>query len=174
MRVRIDHISKSYTDRRGGQTEALQDIHFDIAENEFAVVVGPSGCGKTTLLNIIAGLLSSSSGQVIFDGVRNDSKPYTAVVFQEFALFPWRTVLKNIVYGLEERGLNKTEQSVISQKFIAMVGLQGFEQKYPHQLSGGMKQRGSHCTSPCQRSPASPHGRTLLRSRRPDPMADAV
>lgn len=141
MRVRIDHISKYYTDRQGGQTEALQDIHFDIAENEFVVVVGPSGCGKSTLLNIIAGLLSASSGQVIFDGVRNDSTPNTAVVFQEFALFPWRTVLKNIVYGLEEKGVNKTEQFVIAQKFIAMVGLQGFEQKYPHQLSGGMKQR---------------------------------
>jgi NitT/TauT family transport system ATP-binding protein len=141
LRVRIDHISKYYTDRRGGQTEALQDIDFDIAENEFVVVVGPSGCGKSTLLNIIAGLLSSSSGQVIFEGVKNDSKPYTAVVFQEFALFPWRTVLKNIVYGLEEKGVNKTEQSVITQKFISMVGLQGFEQKYPHQLSGGMKQR---------------------------------
>ncbi len=141
MRVLIDHISKTYTDRRGGQTEALQGIHFDIEENEFVVIVGPSGCGKSTLLNIIAGLLSSSSGQVIFEGVRNDSSPYTAVVFQDFALFPWRTVYKNIVYGLEEKGMNKTEQSVIAQKYISLVGLQGFEQKYPHQLSGGMKQR---------------------------------
>jgi len=141
MRVLIDHISKTYTDRRGGQTEALRDIDFDISENEFLVIVGPSGCGKSTLLNIIAGLLSSSSGQVIFEGVRNDSSPYTAVVFQDFALFPWRTVLKNIVYGLEEKGVNKTEQSVMAQKFISMVGLQGFEQKYPHQLSGGMKQK---------------------------------
>src|SRR4030065_2972950 len=141
MRVPIDHISKPHTDRRGGQTEALQDIDFDISENEFLVIVGPSGCGKSTLLNIIAGLLSSSSGQVIFEGVRNDSSPYTAVVFQDFALFPWRTVLKNIVYGLETKGVNKTEQSVMAQKFTSMVGLQGFEQKYPHQLSGGMKQR---------------------------------
>jgi NitT/TauT family transport system ATP-binding protein len=141
MKVLIDHISKVYSDRRGGKTEALRDIDFDIKENEFVVVVGPSGCGKTTLLNIIAGLLSPSSGQVIFDGVRHDSSPNTAVVFQDFALFPWRTVLKNIVYGLEEKGVNKTEQSVIANKFISMVGLQGFEQKYPHQLSGGMKQR---------------------------------
>lgn len=141
MKVLIHHISKTYVDRKGERTEALQDIHFAIEENEFIVVVGPSGCGKSTLLNIIAGLLSATSGQVIFEGARSNLKPHTAVVFQDFALFPWRTVLKNIVYGLEEKGLNKMEQSVIAQKFISMVGLQGFEQKYPHQLSGGMKQR---------------------------------
>ena len=141
MRVLIDHISKVYSDRKGGRTEALQDIHFAIEENEFVVVVGPSGCGKTTLLNIIARLLSPSSGQVIIEGGHIDSNPHTAIVFQEFALFPWRTVLKNIVYGLEEQGLVKAEQTEIAQKYIGMVGLQGFENKYPHQLSGGMKQR---------------------------------
>ena len=103
--------------------------------------MGPSGCGKTTLLSIIAGLLGPSSGQVIIEGGRIDSKPHTAIVFQDYALFPWRTVLKNIVYGLEEQGLKKSEQLEIAQKYIAMVGLQGFENKYPHQLSGGMKQR---------------------------------
>ncbi|NWG02599.1 MAG: ABC transporter ATP-binding protein [Syntrophaceae bacterium] len=141
MKVLIDHISKTYVDRKGERTEALQDIHFAIEENEFVVVVGPSGCGKSTLLNIIAGLLSPTSGQVIFEGTRTNTKPHTAVVFQDFALFPWRTVLKNIVYGLEEKGLNKTEQSTIAEQFISMVGLRGFEKKYPHQLSGGMKQR---------------------------------
>jgi NitT/TauT family transport system ATP-binding protein len=141
LKVLIDHISKTYTDRKGGRTEALQDIHFAIEENEFVVVVGPSGCGKTTLLSIIAGLLGPSSGQVIIEGDRIDSKPHTAIVFQDYALFPWRTVLKNIVYGLEEQGLKKSEQLEIAQKYIAMVGLQGFENKYPHQLSGGMKQR---------------------------------
>jgi len=141
MRVLIDHVSKVYIDRKGEVTEALRDVHFDIGENEFVVVVGPSGCGKSTLLNIIAGLLSSTSGQVIFEGARTDSRPLTAVVFQDFALFPWRTVLKNIVYGLEERGLKKAEQSEISKRYITMVGLRGFEDKYPHQLSGGMKQR---------------------------------
>jgi NitT/TauT family transport system ATP-binding protein len=141
MRVLIDHISKVYTDRKGGRTEALHDIHFAIEENEFVVVVGPSGCGKTTLLNIIAGLLSPSSGQVIIEGDHLDSRPHTAVVFQDYALFPWRTVLKNIVYGLEEQGLEKLVQMEIAQKYITLVGLQGFESKYPHQLSGGMKQR---------------------------------
>jgi NitT/TauT family transport system ATP-binding protein len=141
MRVLIDHISKTYADRKGENTEALRDIHFAIEENEFVVVVGPSGCGKSTLLNIIAGLLGTTSGQVIFEGARMDSRRYTAVVFQDFALFPWRTVLKNIVYGLEEQGLEKEKQLEIANKYIAMVGLQGFENRYPHHLSGGMKQR---------------------------------
>lgn len=141
MKVLIDHISKVYIDRQGESTEALQDIHFAIEENEFVVVVGPSGCGKSTLLNIIAGLLSSTSGQVIFEGTQTDSRPHTAVVFQDFALFPWRTVLKNIVYGLEERGVKWQEQVEIAKRYITLVGLQGFENKYPHQLSGGMKQR---------------------------------
>jgi NitT/TauT family transport system ATP-binding protein len=141
MRVLIDHISKVYTDRQGEVTEALRDIHFDIGENEFVVVVGPSGCGKSTLLNIIAGLLGSTSGQVIFEGIQTDSRPHTAVVFQDFALFPWRTVLRNVVYGPEELGLKKADQLEIAKKYITMVGLQGFENKYPHQLSGGMKQR---------------------------------
>ncbi len=141
MRVLIDHISKVYIDRRGESTEALRDIHFSIEENEFVVVVGPSGCGKSTLLNIVAGLLSPTSGQVIFEGTPTDSRPHTAVVFQEFALFPWRTVFKNIVYGLEERGIKRSEQLEIAQKYTALVGLQGFENRYPHQLSGGMKQR---------------------------------
>lgn len=141
MKVLIDHISKVYIDRRGESPEALQDIHFAIEENEFVVVVGPSGCGKSTLLNIIAGLLSSSSGQVIFEGTQTDSRPHTAVVFQDFALFPWRTVLKNIVYGLEERGVKRQEQFEVAKRYITLVGLQGFENKYPHQLSGGMKQR---------------------------------
>jgi len=141
MRVLIDHLSKVYKDRHGEVTEALRDITFTIEENEFVVVVGPSGCGKSTLLSIIAGLLSATSGQIVFEDVRNDLKPHTAIVFQDLALFPWRTVLKNILYGLEEQGLKKTAQLEIAQKYIAMIGLQGFENRYPHQLSGGMKQR---------------------------------
>jgi NitT/TauT family transport system ATP-binding protein len=141
MRVLVDHISKTYEDRRGEGTEALHDIHFAIEQNEFVVVVGPSGCGKSTLLNIIAGLLSSTSGQVVFEETRTDSRPHTAVVFQDFALFPWRTVLKNIVYGPEERGMRWQEQLEVAKRYITLVGLQGSENKFPHQLSGGMKQR---------------------------------
>jgi NitT/TauT family transport system ATP-binding protein len=141
LRVCIDHLSKVYVERQGRVTEALRDITFAVEENEFVVVVGPSGCGKSTLLSIVAGLLSPSSGQVLIEGKRNDSKPQTAIVFQEFALFPWRTVLKNIVYGLEEQGFRREEQLAIARKYITLVGLQGFENRYPDQLSGGMKQR---------------------------------
>ncbi|MBI5606145.1 MAG: ABC transporter ATP-binding protein [Deltaproteobacteria bacterium] len=141
MKVSIQDLSKKYTDRRGETTEALDHINLTVEENEFLVVVGPSGCGKSTLLNIIAGLLGSTSGQVVFEGAGDNTQPQTAVVFQEFALFPWRTVFKNIVYGLEERGVNQTEQSAIAEKYIQMVGLKGCEHQYPHQLSGGMKQR---------------------------------
>jgi len=141
MRVLIDHIFKSYTGRKGETTEALHDIDFAIEENEFVVVVGPSGCGKSTLLNIIAGLLSVTSGRVLFEDAGGDSEPHTSVVFQDFALFPWRTVFKNIVYGLEEQRLPKDKQAEIASKYISMTGLKGFESKYPHELSGGMKQR---------------------------------
>ncbi|MFH0787880.1 MAG: ABC transporter ATP-binding protein [Pseudomonadota bacterium] len=141
MKVLIENLTKSYLDRQGEPTDALEDINLIVEENEFVVVVGPSGCGKSTLLNIIAGLLSPTSGQVVFEGAGGQAQPQTAVVFQEFALFPWRTVFKNVVYGLEERGVSPADQRTVAQKYIQMVGLQGCEQKYPHQLSGGMKQR---------------------------------
>jgi NitT/TauT family transport system ATP-binding protein len=141
MKVLIEHLSKVYVDRRGDITEALEDINLVVEENEFVVVVGPSGCGKSTLLNIIAGLMSPTSGQVVFEGVEGPGQTQTAVVFQEFALFPWRTVFKNVIYGLEERGASQADQRDIANTYIQMVGLQGCEQKYPHQLSGGMKQR---------------------------------
>jgi NitT/TauT family transport system ATP-binding protein len=141
MKVIIENLTKQYLDRRGVPTEALEEINLVVEENEFVVVVGPSGCGKSTLLNLIAGLISPTSGQVVFEGEDDRSQPQTAMVFQDFALFPWRTVYKNVVFGLEERGANAAEQKEIGQKYIQMVGLQGFEQKYPHQLSGGMKQR---------------------------------
>jgi NitT/TauT family transport system ATP-binding protein len=141
MRVQIDHLTKTYPNPRGEPLQVLDDLNFVIEENEFVTVVGPSGCGKSTLLNIMAGLLSASSGRVIFEGIKSRTQPQTAVVFQELALFPWRTVFRNIVYGLEEQRLPKPDQAAIAEKFIRLVGLQGFENHYPHQLSGGMKQR---------------------------------
>lgn len=141
MKVHINHISKIFTGGQGESTEALRDISFVIDDNEFVVVVGPSGCGKSTLLNICGSLLAPSSGEVAFEGEGIGSRPNTAIVFQEFALFPWRTVFKNTVYGLEEQGVKKAEQIEIANKYLEMVGLKGFEKKYPNQLSGGMKQR---------------------------------
>ena len=141
MRVIIEKVSKTYVDTAGENTEALRDINLCNEENEFLVVVGPSGCGKSTLLNIVAGLLPATSGRVVFDGIPDNSRPHTAVVFQEFALFPWRTVERNVVYGPEERGLSRQERQELTRHYIELVGLTGFEKKYPHQLSGGMKQR---------------------------------
>jgi NitT/TauT family transport system ATP-binding protein len=141
MRVHIDYLTKIYETPKGAALKVLDDINLVIEENEFVAVVGPSGCGKSTLLNIMAGLLNPSSGRVIFEGINGRTQPQTAVVFQDLALFPWRTVFRNIVYGLEEQGLPKNEQTHIAEKYISMVGLQGFENNYPHQLSGGMKQR---------------------------------
>ena len=141
MRVIIEKVSKTYVDTAGENTEALRDINLCNEENEFVVVVGPSGCGKSTLLNIVAGLLPATSGRVVFDGIPDNSRPHTAVVFQEFALFPWRTVERNVVYGPEERGLSRQKRQELTRHYIELVGLTGFEKKYPHQLSGGMKQR---------------------------------
>ncbi len=117
---------------------ALDGVDLEVEEGEFLTVVGPSGCGKTTLLNILAGLLPPTRGMVLLDG-----RPVTdrGVVFQEFAIMPWRTVEKNIAHGLEIQGVSKAERAAIVRRSVDLVGLQGFEQKYPHELSGGMKQR---------------------------------
>ncbi len=141
MRVIIERLSKAYRDRNGHTVEALQAIDLVVEEEEFLAIVGPSGCGKSTLLNIIAGLLTPTSGGVFFEGLDDGSWPPTAMVFQEFALFPWRTVLGNIEFGLEERGIPAAERRETARRLVELVGLAGFEGKYPHQLSGGMRQR---------------------------------
>jgi NitT/TauT family transport system ATP-binding protein len=121
---------------------ALDGVDLEVEEGEFLTVVGPSGCGKTTLLNILAGLLPKTRGTVLLDGQEvKGPGPDRGVVFQEFAIMPWRTVEKNIAHGLEIQSVPKEERSAIVRRFVELVGLQGFEQKYPHELSGGMKQR---------------------------------
>jgi NitT/TauT family transport system ATP-binding protein len=140
MRVVIENVGKTFTDSSKREVTALQNINFAIEEQEFVVLVGPSGCGKSTLLNIVGGLMSPSSGTVYFEGTQG-KKPKLGIVFQEIALFPWRTVYENVVYGLEESGASKQEQQEKGKYYIEMVGLQGFEGAYPKQLSGGMRQR---------------------------------
>lgn len=139
MEIVIDDVSKTFTDSKKREVIALEDINFSIKEQEFVVLVGPSGCGKSTLLNIVGGLLSPTTGSVYFEGV--DKTPRLGIVFQEIALFPWRTVFQNVVYGLEENKVSKKEKLEKGQHYIDMVGLSGFEDAYPKQLSGGMKQR---------------------------------
>jgi NitT/TauT family transport system ATP-binding protein len=141
IKLKIENVYKEY-ETRNGKMIALNGVTLDIKENEFICVVGPSGCGKSTLLNIIAGLLEPTSGAVYLDGNRIEGTGVErGVVFQQYALFPWRTVLKNVMFGLEMKKTPKAEAIEIAKKYIEAVGLKGFENAYPKELSGGMKQR---------------------------------
>lgn len=139
--MEVDKVCKAYPGQ-GEATPALHNISFDIQNGEFVCIVGPSGCGKSTLLRIIAGLDTPTSGVIRFNG-DEVSGPHDKIsmVFQSFALFPWRDVRGNVEYGLEPLGLSKDRRGSIAQNYLDMVGLHGYEHMYPKQLSGGMKQR---------------------------------
>jgi NitT/TauT family transport system ATP-binding protein len=125
-----------------GPVQALKDIDLDFPAGELTSLLGPSGCGKTTLLKIIAGLLQPASGTVLVNGKPVEGPgPERAFVFQDFALLPWATVIRNVAFGLELRGVPTSEREAVAEKYIGEVGLRGFERKYPHELSGGMRQR---------------------------------
>lgn len=132
-------------ERQDGASDALvvlDDVSFTIEKGSFVSFVGPSGCGKTTLLRIIDGLIQANAGKVLIDGETVCGPSATrAMVFQEFNLLPWRTVLKNIEFGLEMQGADKRKRRKAASDILTRVGLEGFERYYPHQLSGGMKQR---------------------------------
>jgi NitT/TauT family transport system ATP-binding protein len=135
--VTVKNVFKNY-----GETEALRDLSLDFPRGELTSLLGPSGCGKTTLLKIIAGLLPATSGEVIVNGqIVKEPGPDRAFVFQDFALLPWASVIRNVAFGLELRGVAKSERESIAAKYIGDVGLQGFENSFPHELSGGMRQR---------------------------------
>ncbi len=135
--VEVRTISKRY-----GSVEALRDIDLDFPRGKLTSLLGPSGCGKTTLLKIIAGLIEADGGTVSVNGKKVSAPgPERAFVFQDFALLPWATVLRNVAFGLELRGTAKEERETIARRYVADVGLAGFEDKYPHELSGGMRQR---------------------------------
>ena len=141
IKVSIRNVVKKY-DTRNGEMIALNGANLDIMENEFICVIGPSGCGKSTLLNIIAGLLEPTSGEVIVDGHKVEGTGVDrGVVFQQYALFPWLTVKKNVQFGLKLQGKSQSEMDAIAEKYIKMVGLEKFIDSYPKELSGGMKQR---------------------------------
>ena len=141
-KVQIKDVKKIY-EGRNGQIIALNGANLDIYDNEFICVVGPSGCGKSTLLNIIAGLHEATSGDVLVDGVKVEGTGVDrGVVFQQYALFPWLTVKKNVLFGLNlKKGMTDEEREAIALKYIKMVGLEKFVDSYPKELSGGMKQR---------------------------------
>ena len=141
----MDGIRKRFKIKQQGKQHeflALDGVDLNIADREFVSVIGPSGSGKTTLLKIVAGLLKPDGGQVLIDGTPTSSPgPDRAVVFQTFGLFPWKTVLENVAFPLNIRSRPKVETYDIARAFIVKVGLGGFEDAYPHQLSGGMQQR---------------------------------
>jgi NitT/TauT family transport system ATP-binding protein len=141
MRVLVERVSKVYEDRAGQPVRALEAVDLTVESEEFVAVLGPSGCGKSTLLNMIAGLLAPSDGAIWLEGDLPAGRAATAMVFQEFALFPWRTVRANVALGLEEMAIAADERARRTERYIDMTGLRGFEAKYPHQLSGGMRQR---------------------------------
>ncbi len=138
----IKNISKSFVEKGGETLEVVHDINLDVYENEFVVLLGPGRCGKSVLMNMIEGLIEPSSGSIVLDGEAiKGSDPRIGMVFQTMALMPWKTVMENTELGLKFAGVPKKERRMIAQKNIELVGLKGFENAYPSQLSGGMKQR---------------------------------
>jgi NitT/TauT family transport system ATP-binding protein len=139
--LQVSGVARTFVGRGGG-TVALESTDLLVQENDFITILGPSGCGKSTLLRMVAGLDTPTTGLISLDG-----KPVTGpgadrgMVFQSYTLFPWLTVLQNVCFGLREKGLPLAQQQEVAHQFIAKVGLKGFEQHYPKQLSGGMQQR---------------------------------
>lgn len=139
--VVIEHLSKMYSSKVTDECLALQDLSIRIRKGEFFALVGPSGCGKSTLLHIIGGL-SKATGTIRINGESVDGPGLNrGIVFQEYALFPWKTVIENVAFGLAMKGISKKERTRTAREYLSLVGLLGFEDRYPDQLSGGMKQR---------------------------------
>ncbi len=151
--IKVNNISKTYYDEKSKlSNEVLKDISFEIEENEFLVIFGPGQCGKSTLIKIIAGLETASSGKAyIKDKIISSPGPDRAVVFQNILLFPWLTVRDNVGYSLNVRGFPKEEIASDAQKYIDLVGLTGFEKSFPVKISGGMKQRVGIARAYCAR-----------------------
>jgi len=138
----IDRVSHVYRPPRGRAVTALDDVSLVVRDREFVALLGPSGCGKSTLLYLVGGFLPVEQGAVLVEGRPIAGPgPDRGIVFQHFALFPWKTVLQNVLYGLEKLGAAREERTRRAREFIELVGLGGFEDSYPSQLSGGMKQR---------------------------------
>jgi NitT/TauT family transport system ATP-binding protein len=141
-KLRIDNVALHFTSRSGMPVTALENVSLDVEDKEFSVIVGPSGCGKTSLLRLVAGLLGPTEGTIRLDSTRiSGPGKDRGMVFQSYTLFPWLTVQDNVEFGLRIGGVPSPQRREIAQRFIAQVGLEGFERLYPKQLSGGMMQR---------------------------------
>ncbi|HIQ38899.1 MAG TPA: ABC transporter ATP-binding protein [Methanothermococcus okinawensis] len=139
--LEIRNVSKKFVSKKK-EILAVDNITFNVKYNEFLSIVGPSGCGKSTLLRMIAGLEKPTSGEILMEGRRIEGPgAERGLVFQQYTLLPWRNVLDNVAFGLEIRGMPKKERYEIAKRFIKMIGLEGFEEAYPYELSGGMQQR---------------------------------
>lgn len=140
--LEVKGLCKDFMTPQGEKVTALKEINFEVKRREFVTVIGPSGCGKSTLIRILAGLETQSSGEVLLDGrTVSGPGPDRGMVFQGYTLFPWLTVKKNVMFGLERSGHSKASAEEDARSWINLVGLSKFEDSYPHQLSGGMKQR---------------------------------
>jgi NitT/TauT family transport system ATP-binding protein len=143
--IQLDCVSKIFRARKG-DIEAVREFSHEIKRGEVVTLVGASGCGKTTLLNMVAGFLAPTSGKILLDGKPITSiEPRCGMIFQSYALFPWMTVRKNVEFGPKLNGISRSERRELSQNYIKMVGLEGFEDSYPGELSGGMRQRVALC-----------------------------
>jgi len=141
MTLIVENLGKEF-EQRDVRSAALVSINLEVEDKEFTCVLGPSGCGKTTLLRIIAGLEKPSSGKVIIGGeIVTEPTPRLAMIFQDYSLFPWRTVLDNIAFGLEIKGIDEIERHKVASRYLDLIGLCGFGKNYPYELSGGMRQR---------------------------------
>jgi NitT/TauT family transport system ATP-binding protein len=140
--ISFREVRHTYRPPRGKPVLALEGVSLDVQDREFVALLGPSGCGKSTLLYLLGGFIPVEDGTISVGGRRVDGpSPDRGIVFQHFALFPWKTVRQNILYGLEKQGMAKAERERRAQEFIELVHLKGFEDSYPSQLSGGMRQR---------------------------------
>ena len=142
--LEVDHLSKTFRSKKGACEKVLEDISFSVKKNEFLVILGPGLCGKTVLLNILMGLMKADSGTIRIEGQAvksTEARQKFGMVFQKIGLMPWKTVRDNVELGQKFHGMRAAERHELSQKYIELVGLQGFEENYPDQLSGGMKQR---------------------------------
>ncbi|MBU4221933.1 MAG: ABC transporter ATP-binding protein [Euryarchaeota archaeon] len=147
-KIRIENITKIFNKKNNGrqngnsQLLALNNVNLEIRKGEFMALVGPSGCGKSILIDIVGGITQPNGGKIYIDGKPiNGPALDRGIVFQGYALFPWRTALENVEFGLEANGIPKSERSAVAKKYLSLVGLSAFEGRYPYELSGGMKQR---------------------------------
>lgn len=140
--IEIEGISRQFQTRDGGTFDALKDVNFSVQDKEFFSILGPSGCGKTTLLKMVAGLVKPTGGRILIDGRPIDGPgEERAMVFQHFVLLPWADILTNIAFGLEMKGMSRSDAREAARPYLGRVGLTGFGEHYPHELSGGMQQR---------------------------------